>query len=106
MGAPDRSRRADRAGPDRPRADLPAALASLGLTLSRLGRAEEALAITGEAVSLYRGLTDTDPAAYRSLLAKTLATYSGILLDLGRLDDAQHAREEADVYGGSGWRQT
>jgi hypothetical protein len=42
------------------RADLARVLAGFGATLSRLGRPDEALANTSEAVMLYPGLTDTD----------------------------------------------
>ncbi len=84
------------------RADLARALAGLGATLSRLAAPEEALAITGEAVMLYRGLTNTDPTAYRGLPADTLTALTGILPDLGRLDDTQAARQEADLHSGIG----
>ncbi len=50
---------------------------------------------------LYRGLTDTDPTAYRGLPPGTLTALSGILPDPGRPDDAQAARQEADLHGGS-----
>ena len=45
-----------------------------------------------------RGLTDTDPTAYRGLPADTLTALTGILPDLGRLDDTQAARQEADLH--------
>jgi hypothetical protein len=66
------------------RADLARARPASGGTLSRLGRPEEALAITSEAVMLNRGLTDTDPTAYRGLPADTLTALTGILPDLVR----------------------
>jgi hypothetical protein len=51
---------------------------------------------------LYRGSPTPTPTAYRGLPAHTLTALSGILPDLGRLDDTQAARQEADLHCYSG----
>jgi tetratricopeptide (TPR) repeat protein len=93
---------AELAEPGRYRTDLADAHSSLGTTLNRLGHNDAALTATTEAAAHYRVLTSIDPAKYRSRLAHTLAALSGILLDLGRLDEAQDTRLEADFYGHAG----
>jgi hypothetical protein len=95
-------RAAEQAEPGCHISDVADILARLGATLTGLGRHIEALTVTHEAVGIYRALTETDSAAYRGHLAQTLAMLSGILLDLGRPDDAQNARQEADLHGHAG----
>jgi hypothetical protein len=55
--------------------DLASALNDLGIRLSELGRREEALT-TEEAVSTYRRLAETIPAAYLPNLAETLLGFA------------------------------
>jgi hypothetical protein len=83
------------------RADLARARPTSAPPSAALAAPEEALTITSEAVMLYRGLTDTDPTAYRGLPAGTLTALTGILPNLGRLDDTQAARQEADLHSGT-----
>ena len=59
--------------------------ASCSGALTNLGRPEEALTVTGEAVGLYRALTDIDRAAFHGRLADALIAWSVILLHLRTL---------------------
>ena len=44
-------------------------------------------------------LIQTDRATYQARFADTLIKLSGMLLDLGRLEEARDAQQEADLYG-------
>ncbi|WFB06145.1 tetratricopeptide repeat protein [Streptomyces sp. LX-29] len=68
--------------------DLAAALDNSGLWLTRLGRYEEALAVTGEASAIYRRLAAARPDEYLPDLAAALTNHGIPLLELGRLDEA------------------
>ena len=66
-------------------------LANLGYRLDRVGRYEEALEATQEAVTLRRALAADNPAAHRADLARVLA-------DLGyRLDRVDRPEEALDT---------
>ena len=70
-------------------------LNNLSNRLADLGRREDALAATGEAVTAYRELARTRPDAFLPDLATSLNNQSGRLSELGRRDDALGAIEEA-----------
>ena len=67
----------------------------LCLRLSALGRREEALAASEQAVDLYRDLADTRPDAFRPNLAMSLNNLANRLSDLGRREEALAAIEQA-----------
>ena len=71
------------------------ALVMLGYALSALGRREEALAATGEAVEHYRELARENPAAFRPDLAMSLNNLGSDLSALGRREEALAATREA-----------
>ena len=84
------------------RSNDPAALAhaagwsnNLAVRLSDLGRREDALAASEEAVRLNRALAEARPDAFISNLAMSLTTLANRLSDLGRREDALAASEEA-----------
>ncbi|MGH3910516.1 MAG: tetratricopeptide repeat protein, partial [Pseudonocardiaceae bacterium] len=60
-----------------------------------LGRREEALAATSEAVELYRRLAGVNPAAFEPDLASALNNLGGWLSGLGRREEALAATSEA-----------
>ncbi len=66
----------------------------LGNLLAALGRHEEALGVTGEAVEIRRALAEQNPGAYRPYLATSLGLLSHILRDLGRDEDALGSARE------------
>jgi hypothetical protein len=70
------------------------ALNNLGVRLSELGRREDALAATGEAVNVYREVAKTRPDAF-PILAAALNNLGNQLSELGRLEDALTATQEA-----------
>ena len=81
------------------RPSLAAALRDLAKRLSDLGRPEEALAATAEAVDIYRFLVAQPPDAYRPDLAASLHELAERLSDLGRQKEALAAvEEELGVY--------
>ena len=94
-------RAADQAHPEY-QIDLARALVDLGTTLRRLKDFQEAVIVIGEAIKLYRTLVERGPGGVRENLADTLILWSGLLLDMGRLEDAEAARREADRYGAQG----
>lgn len=70
-----------------------------GTTRSDLGRREEALAATQEAVALRRILAQSNPDAVLPALATSLKSLSTRLSDLGRREEALAARQEvASLY--------
>ena len=74
-------------------------LNNLGIRLSGLGRREEALAATGEAVEIYRRLAVARPDAFEPDLAMSLNNLGAELSGLGRREEALAATEEAvDIY--------
>ena len=75
-------------------ADLAGALDNLGGYLADLGRHQEALATTGEAVGLRRALARDNPA-HQPGLAEALDNLGNHLADLGRHQEALAAAEES-----------
>ncbi|MDQ2789440.1 MAG: tetratricopeptide repeat protein [Actinomycetota bacterium] len=70
-------------------------LDNLSLRLSALGRRDDALAASTQAVGIYRRLVATDPAAFEPDLARTLTNFGIRLSALGRWEDAVMATTEA-----------
>jgi hypothetical protein len=64
----------------------------VGIRLSDLGRREDALAASQEAVDIRRRLAQTRPDAFLPDLATSLNNLGGDLSDLGRREDALAAR--------------
>ena len=63
--------------------------------LAELGRREDALAATEEAVAIYRELAAARPDTFLPNLARALNNPSNRLAELGRREDALAATEEA-----------
>ncbi|MFG2349583.1 tetratricopeptide repeat protein [Streptomyces phaeochromogenes] len=79
--------------------DLADSLTNLGAILSEMGRWEEALAATQEAVEVYRRLAAANPAAHEPDLARALTNLGADLSKLGRLEEALTAAQDgAEVY--------
>ena len=76
-------------------ADLATALNDLGARLDRVGRYQDALRATREAVTLYRALAAGNPAAHQAGLATALTSHGTELYQLGRYQDALRATREA-----------
>ena len=74
---------------------LGGSLNTLSARLADLGRREDALAASQEAVGIFQGLAAADPDAFRPGLAMSLNTLSARLADLGRREDALAASQEA-----------
>ena len=72
-----------------------AAFGARGNRLSNLGRREEALAASEEAVKIYRELAASEPDAFLPNLAMSLNNLSADLSALGRREEALAASEEA-----------
>jgi tetratricopeptide (TPR) repeat protein len=70
-------------------------LNNLGVRLSDLGRREEALQTTDEAVGIYRQLAAQRPDAFLPDLASSLNNLGNMLSDLGRREEALQATDEA-----------
>src|SRR5215831_4502698 len=70
-------------------------LANLGVRLGALGRREEALAASQEAVAIYRRLAETRPDAFLPDLASSLNNLGIRLSNLGRREEALAASQEA-----------
>jgi len=68
---------------------------NLGFALSALGRREEALAATEEAVGIYRELAQANPQAFLPDLAMSLNNLGAMLSELGRREEALRATQEA-----------
>ncbi|MCA1657432.1 MAG: tetratricopeptide repeat protein [Actinobacteria bacterium] len=68
---------------------------NLSVVLSNLGRREDGLAASTQAVEIYRRLAATDPAAFEPDLARALTNLGADLSDLGRLPDALAATIQA-----------
>ena len=82
---------ADLATDDAERAPV---LGMLGYALSALGRREEALRATQEAVAIHRGLARADPQAFLPDLARSLGMHGSVLRGLGRHAEAAAAFAE------------
>ena len=87
----------DGTGVDAERANshLAARLGILGNRLSNLGRREEALAASNEAVTIYRRLAETHPDAFLPDLARSVSVVSNIFALLGRSVEAARAAHHA-----------
>jgi len=86
-------------GGDAFRPDLASSLHNLGVALAALGRHEEALAATREAVAIRRALAEVRPDAFRPDLASSLNNLGIQLADLGQREEALAAtREAVDLY--------
>jgi tetratricopeptide (TPR) repeat protein len=70
-------------------------LSNFGNRLSGLGRYEEALAASQEAVAIYRRLAETRPDSFLPDLASSLNNVSWALSHLGRREEALAANQEA-----------
>ncbi|MDY7230181.1 tetratricopeptide repeat protein [Hyalangium rubrum] len=77
------------------RAERAGLLTYLGLTLSALGRREEALKATEQAVELHRVLAQRNPDAFQADLAMSLNNLGLMLAALGRPEEALKATEQA-----------
>ncbi|HWN52788.1 MAG TPA: tetratricopeptide repeat protein, partial [Xanthobacteraceae bacterium] len=79
--------------------DLAMSLNNIGVHLGNLGRREEALAASQEAVDIYRRLAQTRPDAFLPDLASSLNNHGIRLSNLGRREEALAASQEAvDIY--------
>jgi tetratricopeptide (TPR) repeat protein len=74
---------------------LAAQVGTLGIRLSNLGRREEALAPSQEAVDIYRRLVQTQPDVFFPNLATSLNNFGIRLSNLGRLEEALAISQEA-----------
>jgi tetratricopeptide (TPR) repeat protein len=74
---------------------LAGSLNRLGISLSDLGRHEEALEVTRESLKIYQELAATNAQAFLPDLAMSLNNLGAMLSDLGRREDALLAAEEA-----------
>jgi hypothetical protein len=74
---------------------LAARAGTLGIRLSNLGRREEALAASQEAVELYRRLAASRPDAFLPDLARSVSATSDILAALNRPMEAAQAAHQA-----------
>ncbi len=75
------------------------ALLNLGVTLSALGRHEEAFKATEEAVEIYRELAQKNPDSFRPDLAMALTGLGAHLYTLDRYEEALEAtREAVEIY--------
>jgi len=70
-------------------------LGNLGVALGALGRREEALTATEEAVGIYRQLAQENPQAFLPYLAMSLNNLGNRLSALGRREEALTATQEA-----------
>jgi tetratricopeptide (TPR) repeat protein len=83
------------ANPDAYLPDLALALSNLGARLWQVGRWEEALAPTREAVTIRRRLAKANPDAYLPDLAATLSNLGVVLSEVGRREEALAPAQEA-----------
>jgi tetratricopeptide (TPR) repeat protein len=80
---------------EKERASLAKSLMNLGIRLSGMGRHEDALRVSQEAVDLRRQLAEACPDAYLQDLGFSLSNLAGHLIKLGRGEDATRVAEEA-----------
>ncbi len=79
--------------------DLAGSLNNLGTIYSYLGRYEEALKATEEAINIYRKLAEHNPDRHLSELATSLNNLGSILLDLGKYKEALYVtKESVEIY--------
>ena len=91
-----RTRPATTDDPDPKRAkDAADALGVLAVRLSDMGRPEEALSPSQEAVTIYRRLAEANPGAYLPDLAGSLNNLGAMLSELGRRVEALSPAQEA-----------
>jgi tetratricopeptide (TPR) repeat protein len=92
------------AGSEEERAAILAArVGTLGNRLSDLGRGEEALAATKEAVDIYQRLAHTRPDAFLPAFATSLTNLGVMLANLGWREEALAASQQAvHIYRGLG----
>mgnify|MGYP000852443472 CR=1 FL=1 len=93
-----RARVIQRIHPILPREDDPGRalwLTSLGVALSELGKPDQALPVTEEAVTLYRDLATRYPDRYTPDLARSLTNLGIRFSELGKPDQALPVTEEA-----------
>ncbi|MET7400418.1 tetratricopeptide repeat protein [Dactylosporangium sp. NPDC005572] len=83
------------AGPTAVPADRARQLATVAVRLGNAGRRDEAIGPAREAVTIYRRLTEADPAAHLPDLAGSLRTLGVCLSRLGLRDEALGPTEEA-----------
>jgi tetratricopeptide (TPR) repeat protein len=74
---------------------LASRVGTLGIRLSNLGRREEALAASQEAVDTHRRLAQTRPDVFLPYLAMSLNNLGMVLTHLGRREEALAASQEA-----------
>ncbi len=77
------------------RSHLAGSLNNYAARLSEVGRREDALPASEEAVQLFRALAETNPTAYTPDLALSLNNHANRLSEVGRREDALPASEEA-----------
>ena len=78
---------------------LAGSLNRLGMSLSDLGRHEEALEVTSESLKIYQELAKTNQQAFLPNLAMSLNNLGMTLSNLGRREEALTAAEEAaEIY--------
>ncbi|MEM8602117.1 MAG: tetratricopeptide repeat protein, partial [Bacteroidota bacterium] len=87
--------KAETADDDDARSRLADALNTLGIRFSNLGRREDALTATEEAVTIRRRLAQRNPDAFEPDLAMSLNNLGIRFSNLGRREDALTATEEA-----------
>ncbi|MFK4100856.1 tetratricopeptide repeat protein [Streptomyces sp. NPDC019531] len=75
--------------------DLATSLTNLGAFLSEVGRREEALTATEEAVALYRRLAAVNAVTHEPHLADSLSNLGAFLAEVGRHEEALTATQEA-----------
>jgi hypothetical protein len=74
----------------------------LSMTLSRLGRPDEALASAEEAVTIFRRHALVNPGMFDHDLTAALNSLAHRLRELDRHDDAHAAQRESDALSRSG----
>src|SRR5205823_2056637 len=74
--------------------DLARALVNLGIELSQVGRKEQGIRSTRDAIEVYRQIADAEPL-YRPSLAMALTNLAVQLIESGNRDDAITPAEEA-----------
>jgi tetratricopeptide (TPR) repeat protein len=82
---------------------LAARVGTLGIRLSNLGRREEALAASQEAVDIRRRLAQTRPDAFLPDLAASLNNSGAMLSNLGRREEALAASQETVQLMNARW---
>jgi len=81
------------------RPGLSLALGSLGLPYARLGRTEQSIATTEEAVEIRRALAAASPAEHDSALQELLLQRAEVLRDAGRRLEYLQTIQEVNSIG-------